>query len=45
MDKTKITASQLYDESYANKKPMSNKFNSPHFNLWLYLTNIDVVKR
>ena len=25
MNKTKITGSQLYDESYANKKPKSSK--------------------
>jgi len=44
MNKTKITGSQLYDESYANIYPKSNKLILPHFILWLYLPNSDAVR-
>ena len=42
MEWIRKTINQLYDESYANKKPMSNKLISPHCNLWLHMKKFDV---
>jgi hypothetical protein len=38
------TINQLYDESYANNKPMSNKLITPYFNIREYLKNFDTVR-
>jgi hypothetical protein len=39
-----MTVNQKYDASYAIIEPKSNKINSPHSNLWLYLIKTYKVK-